>query len=215
MPAWLIPAIQGVAGLAQTIFGGSKAKKYQRQLERMESPTYNPNQGIMDYYNKALARYNVNPTETALYKRQMQDIDRGVSTGISALQDRRSGVAGASSLLRAANDARLNANVAAEQERNRRFGELGGATQLRAGEERRAFDINQMQPFERRFNLLAMRAGAANQLANTGMSNVFQGLSNLQAALYPDESRSNEGGGGRGGFYNTSYGRRYTNGWPR
>lgn len=188
----LLPLLSAGAGLVQSIIGGAKAKKYQRQLENMQSPTYNPNQGILDYYNKALARYNVNPTESALYKRQMQGIDRNVSNSIAALQDRRSATAGASSLLRAANDATLDANVAAERQRDQRFGELGGATNMKAGEERTAFDINQMQPFERKYNLLAMRAGAANELANTGLSNLFSGLQNtsITNSMYPRQRRT-------------------------
>jgi len=206
MPAWLLPAVQGVAGLAQSIFGGAKAKKYQRQLENMQSPTYSANQGILDYYNKALARYNVNPTESALYKRQMQGVDRNVSNSINALQDRRSATAGASSLLRAANDAKLDANVMAEQQRDQRFSQLGGAAEAKAGEERMAFDVNQMQPFERKFNMLAQRAGAANQLANTGISNAFGGLQNMSMI---SAMRGSGGSGGNGGFYNTKYGKLY------
>lgn len=199
-------------GLIQSIIGGIGAKKRQRELEKFNAtaPKYQANQGIMDYYNQALARYNVNPTESALYKRQMQGIDRNVSNSINALQDRRSATAGASSLLRAANDARLDANVAAEQQRDQRFSQLGGAAEAKAGEERTAFDVNQMQPFERKFNLLAQRAGAANQLANTGISNAFGGLQNLSMI---DAMR---GSSGKGGFFNTAMGNKYkkTGGWP-
>ncbi len=206
MPLPILPLISAGAGLAQAIFGGSKAKKYQKQLEGMQSPTYSANKGILDYYNQALARYNVNPTESALYKRQTRDIDRGLSTGIGALQDRRSGTAGISSLFRSANDAKLDANVAAEQQRDQRFSQLGGAAEMKAGEERTAFDINQMQPFERKFNMLAQRAGAANQLANTGLSNLFGGLQNWQMSNALKGSGSSSGGGG---FYNTKYGKLY------
>lgn len=180
MPLPLLPLISAGAGLIQSIVGGIKAGKAQKQLEKMQSPQYAQNQGILDYYNKALTRYNVSPTDSAMYKRQMNNIGRGVATGISSLQDRRSGQAGISSILRAQNDASLNAEVAAEQQKNQRFGELGQATGMKAGEDRMAFDINQQQPFERKYNLLAMKAGAANQTANAGMSNVFGGLQNLQ-----------------------------------
>lgn len=173
-----LAAIQAGAGLLQSIIGGIKAGKAQKQLEKMQSPQYAQNQGILDFYNKALTRYNVSPTDSAMYKRQMKDIDRGVATGIQTLQDRRSGTAGASSILRAANDAKLGANVAAEEERNQRFGVLGQATGMKAGEDRMAFEVNQQQPFERKYNLLSMKAGAANQTANAGLSNIFGGLQN-------------------------------------
>ena len=53
--------IGSVAGLAQSIIGGINARKTQKKLEKMQSPVYKQNQGILDYYNKALARYNVSP----------------------------------------------------------------------------------------------------------------------------------------------------------
>ncbi len=207
--AALIPSIaQGVVGLGQAIFGGKKAKKAQKQLENLKSPTYNPNSSILNYYNQALSRYNVNPTDTAMYKRQMQGIDRGVAQGITGLQDRRSGVAGLSSLLRSGNDARLDAEVAAENQRNQRFGELGQASNMKAGEERMAFDINQMQPFERKYNLLSMKAGAANQTANAGMQNMFGGLQSWGQMNMLDKyyGSGNKGGGG---FWRTKYSKLY------
>jgi len=178
MPFPLIAGLQEGAGLVQALIGGGKAKKAQKQLENLQSPTYAANKGILDYYNSALSRYGVSGADTAMYKRQQQDINRGVSTGIASLQDRRSGLGGVSSILRAANDASLNANVAAEQQRDRRFAELGGATQLKAGEEAKEFEYNKMMPFQQKYNLLSMKAGAANQTANAGLSNIFGGLQN-------------------------------------
>jgi len=166
-------AIQGVAGLAQTVGGWIQQGKATKKLEKLQSPTYNQNKSILDYYNTALNRYGVSPTDSAMYKRQSRDIERGVSQGISSLQDRRSGIAGTSSILRAANDAKLNANVAAEEQKNQRFSELGGATQLKAGEDDKAFQINQFMPFERKYNLLAAKASGGNQIMNSGLSNIF------------------------------------------
>lgn len=155
-------AIQGIAGLAQSIGGWIQQRKATKALEK--NP-YVQNQGILDYYNKALQRYNVSPTDSAMYKRNMQGIDRGVATGINALNDRRSGIAGASSILRSANDARLNADVAAEQQQNQRFGVLGQATNMKLGEDRYAFDT--------KYNLQAAKAAGGNQIFNAGLSNIF------------------------------------------
>jgi hypothetical protein len=179
MPIPLIPAAQAGAGLLQTIFGGSKARKAQKELENMQSPLYRQNQSILDFYNNALARYNVAPTDTAMYKRNMQNIDRGVATGIAGLQDRRSALAGLPSILRAASDAKLNTEVAAEQEKSNRFSQLGGAAEMKAGEDRLAYQYNELAPFERKYNLKSMKAGAANQLANAGLTNIFGGLQGM------------------------------------
>lgn len=174
---WGAIAEAGIGAL-QTVGGWIQQATAMKKLNQLKSPTYKQNQGILDYYNQALQRYNVSPTDSAMYKRQTRDIDRGVANSVAALNDRRSGIAGVSSILRAANDARLDANVAAEGEKNRRFGELGGATQLKAGEDRTAFDINEQQPFERKYNLLAMKAAGGAQIANAGISNVFGGIQN-------------------------------------
>lgn len=172
----LIPFIQAGAGLVQSIIGGGKAKKAQKQLENLQTPTYNPNQSILDYYNRALSRYNADPTSTALYKNQMKNIQRGVATGLTSLQDRRGALGGITKLVQAQNDATLNAEVAAERQRDQRFGVLGGATGMKAGEDRAAFQQNVIAPYEKKYNLLAMKAGAANATANAGLSNIFGGL---------------------------------------
>ena len=205
-PSLVASGIQAGAGLIQGLVGMIGARKRQRELENFNktAPQYQANRGIMDYYNQALARYNVQPGDSALYKRNMQNINRNLAGGMMGLQDRRSSLAGLPALLRASNDAALNTEVAAEQQRNQRFGELGGAAQMKAGEERMEFDINKMQPFERKFNLLAQRAGAANQLANTGLSNVFGGIQN-----YGMMKALGNSGSGQGGFFNTSYGKLY------
>lgn len=172
----------GVGGLVQSIVGGVKARKAQKEMEGMlrSTPKYNANQSILDYYNKALARYNVSPTDTAMYKAQQRDIGRGVATGLNYLQDRRSALAGTSSILRAANDASLNANVAAEKRRDALFGELGTAAGMKAQEQTKAFQQNELYPFEAKYNLKAQKAGAANQLVNAGLQNIWGGLQGLQ-----------------------------------
>jgi len=169
---------QGVGGLAQTVAGAIQQRSALKAINKLQSPQYKQNQSILDYYNKALSRYNVSPTDSAMYKRQMQGIDRGVAGSIAALGDRRSGIAGASSILRAANDAKLDANVAAENQQNQRFGVLGQATNMKANEDDKAFQINEYSPFERKYNLLAQKAGGGSQIANAGLSNIFGGIQN-------------------------------------
>ena len=80
---------QGVGGIAQSIIGGIQAHKARKALENLKSPTYTPNQSILDYYNKALARYNINPYQSQLYKMQNQNIQRGIAQGLNALSQGR------------------------------------------------------------------------------------------------------------------------------
>lgn len=179
MPAWVLPAIQGAAGLAQSIFGGSRASRAQKELERMQSPIYSPSQSILDYYNQAKARYSTSPYDSSLYKLQSQNIQRGVAQGLGALNDRRMAIGGISSLIQGQNDALLKAGAAAEQEQSQRFGQLGQATGMKAGEEAKMFQYNKLYPFERKSALLGAKAAGGAATMNAGLSNIFGGLSSI------------------------------------
>ena len=192
-----IGAVTAGAGLLQSFFGGRKAKKAQKELENLQSPTYNPNESVLSYYNNALQRYNVNPYNSTLYKTQQQNIGRGVNQGIGALNNRRSGLAGISSLIQGQNDSLLKAGIAAENLKDQRFSQLGGATQMKAGEDRQAFNINKMQPFERKYNLLAMKAGANARTANDGLKNIFNGLGTMAGGYQLGQGSKSSGGGGQ------------------
>jgi hypothetical protein len=192
-----IGAVTAGAGLLQSFFGGRKAKKAQKELENLQSPTYNPNESVLSYYNNALQRYNVNPYNSTLYKTQQQNIGRGVNQGIGALNNRRSGLAGISSLIQGQNDSLLKAGIAAENQKDQRFSQLGGATQMKAGEDRQAFNINKMQPFERKYNLLAMKAGANARTANDGLKNIFNGLGTMAGGYQLGQGSKSSGGGGQ------------------
>jgi hypothetical protein len=163
----IIPIIQGAIGLGQTIFGGNRAAKAERKLEGMVND-YKPNASILDYYNKALSRYNANPYTSNLYNNQMQSVNRNLTTGINSLQDRRSAIGGINALTQSANDASLRAAATAEGQQAQALSQLGGATQMKAQE--------QFKPFEMKYNLLSAKAGGGNQIMNAGLSNIFGGL---------------------------------------
>lgn len=193
---------QGIGGIAQTVIGGIQSHKAQKALERLQSPTYTPNKSIMDYYNKALQRYNTNPYQSQQYQYATQRADRNMAAGIGALNSRASAVGGISRLAALSNDAALQAGVQAEQQQNQRFGQLGQAAGMKAGEERTGFEYNQVQPFERKYNLLAAKAGGGNQIANAGLSNVFNGLQNVNDYMMVNKAYGNQdmGGGGGNGY---------------
>ena len=72
----LAPFLQAGAGLIQSIIGAGRAKKAQNELEGMESPAYTKNQGILDYFNKALSKYNTSPYESVGYKTAVNNTNR-------------------------------------------------------------------------------------------------------------------------------------------
>lgn len=187
MPIGVGTAIQGALGIGQMIGGAIGAAKGRKELSSLlkNAPQYKADEGIMGYYNQALQRAGVSPTQSALYKRQMQNIGRNTAAGLYAAQQEGGGLAAASVLARGANDAALAAETAAEQQQAQRFGALGAAAQMAAGERRRAFDINVMQPFQTKAQMAGQRASGGAQTFNIGAGNIFGAGSTLaQADLY-------------------------------
>ena len=176
----VLPFIQAGVGLAQSIIGGITARKTQKQLENLQTPSYGGSSSIMDYYNKALQRYNVNPYQSQQYQQATQQAGRSTAAGINALQSRGSAVAGIGRLAALQNEQGLRAGTIAEAEQNRRFNDVGQASQLKTQDELRQFEQNKIAPYEKKYNLLSMKAGANNQTANAGISNMFGGLSSIQ-----------------------------------
>lgn len=176
--------IQGGLGLGQMIGGAIGAAKGRRELKGLlaKAPQYTPDTGIMSYYNQALQRAGVSPTESALYKRQMQNIGRSAATGMRAALQQGEGLAAAPSISRAMSDAALAAETAAEQQQAQRFGALGSAAQMASRETQRAFDINQMQPWQIKAQMAGQRAAGGAQTFNIGAGNIFGAGSSLATA---------------------------------
>lgn len=180
--------IQAIAGAGQAIkqqqlgliqsaigfFGGKKARK---ALENQPTPTYSPVKGITDYYNQALQRYQESPYQSNLYKMQASNIARGTNTGLSALKEQGGGkmLAGLPALIQSQNDSLLKAGAAAEQQKDQRFGQLGAASQALGAEQRKAWEINQMLPYQTKRELLGQKAAGYAQMLNAGLTNYFGG----------------------------------------
>jgi hypothetical protein len=181
--------IAALAGGAQALIGGvqslfSGRKKRERELNEFskQSPLYTPNKSINDYYQQAANRYNENPYQSQQYQIGAKNIQRATAQGLGAMQDRRGGIGGASRLAEAQMSGMQNLGANAEAQRNARFGQYGQATQAKAGEDYRAFDINQMTPYNRQLQLKQMAAQAANSRFNAGLQTASSGLSNVTSA---------------------------------
>jgi len=161
---------QGVIGGIQAIVGGINARKSQRKLEGMID-SYQPNQGIMDYYTKALNRYNTNPYASAQYQNAQKNIQRSGAAAIAGATDRRAGLGMLGSIAQGQNDALGNATARAEQQQGQNLAQLGQATGMKAQEDK--------YKFEAKYNLLSQKAGAANQTANAGISYIMGGLGTI------------------------------------
>lgn len=179
MPAELLayaPSIaKGLIGGIQSIFGGGARKRAEKDLENYAN-SYQVSPGILDYYNKALARYSANPYTSQFYNNQLNQIGRNVASGINAAQDRRSGLAAITSLTRGANDALAKAGATAEQMQGQQLGQLGQAASLKNTAEQKKYDML--------YNLKAMKAGQAATRQNQGMQNLYGALGDYAKLKY-------------------------------
>lgn len=173
---WIIPLATAAYSVYSGVQANNKAKSAEKGLENMQTPKYSPNQSILDYYQKALQKYETNPTDTAEYKLQKQQIGQGTTQAIAASQDRRLGGATIPSIIQNKNNSLLKAAVAGEQQKANQFATLGHATQLRAAEDSKAFNQNVIAPFEKNYNLLAMKAAGSAQAGNAALQNAYNNL---------------------------------------
>lgn len=184
---WLIPVATAAYSIYSSARSANKAKKAEQGLEDSlkNTPQYKPNQSILDYYQTALNRYNTNPSDTREYKVASQNIKQGTVQGLKALQDRRSGLAGVPTLIANQNNSLLRAAVNAENRKAQEFGVVGQAAGMKAGEDRAAFQQNQMYPFEAKYNLLSMKAAGNRADQRQHTANTYNNLS-AAAGLYGD-----------------------------
>ena len=196
---WIIPLVTAGVSVYQAASSASKAKKAERSLEESlkNTPKYKPNQSILNYYDEALRKYNTNPSDTREYKLASQDIKQGTVQGLKALQDRRSGLAGVPTLIGNQNNSLLNAAVRSEQEKARQFGVVGQAAGMKTGEDKAAFQQNEVYPFESRYNLMSMNAAGnrADQRQNT--QNAFNNASGAASILAGGDGGGSNWGTGR------------------
>lgn len=179
MPFPLIPLITGALSLISSARAKKKANDDEKQAEDSlnNAPKYSPNRSILNFYDEALRKYETNPTDTREYKATQQGIKQGVVQGLNALRDRRSGLAGTPALITSQNNALLNAAVKSEQKKAQEFGVLGQASQMKAGEDNKAFQQNEIYPFEGKYNLLTLKTAGNRAVQRQETQNAYNNLS--------------------------------------
>lgn len=189
----IIPLITAAMSLGSSAVAKRKAKQAEKEAENMlgGSPKYKPNQSILNYYDEALRRYQTSPTDTAQYKRDKQNIKQSTVQGLSSLNKLRIG--DVSNLIQGQNNSLLKAAVNAENRKQQEFGVLGQAAGMKAGQEAKAFQQNELYPFEGKYNLMTMKAAGerANQRQST--QNAYQNLSAAAAQLAGGEDGEGKG----------------------
>ena len=199
-PAITAGTVAAAAGLAQLGVGlwNSISGKTQQddaikamQAQAKNSPLWKPDKSVNDYYQESLNRFLENPTQSAQYQLAQLNANTAAAQGINAFQNRRSAIGGIDNIGQGLNTALQNAGAGAEAQRNARFGQLGGATQMMNAENQFGFDVNKMTPYNRQFGLTQEKAAAGGQMANAGQQTAAAGLNNL-SAIYAARAKTSQ-----------------------
>jgi hypothetical protein len=168
-------------GVGQLLFSGQRKaeKDLTKQIEAI--PEYVKSPSILEYYEQARQRFGVSPTQTAMYKQQMQDIERGGATALSRLRGSRERIGGASTILDSLLRAKRGTGVAAEQEQARRFGQLGAAAQMMRGEDVMKQQRELMKQ-EQKIRQAAAKAAGRAAVQRAGFTNITGSLTDMAKA---------------------------------
>lgn len=170
--------LQSLIGAGQSIFGGKQLKKDNAALQNQVN-SFKPNQSILDYYDKALAKYDTNPYNSVSYNNATKMNNRTFASGLNSLQGYRQAGSGIAKLVQQNYDANAKAAANAEQMQNQNLAQLGTAAERKTAEDQKKFDMN--------YNLLAMKAGQSASKVNSGIANTFGGLSTIGAGYKPKD----------------------------
>jgi hypothetical protein len=174
--------VQALTGLAQTLIGGAKARRAQKALENLQTPTTTLDPAINSFYQNA----GVDPYSSGMYKMQSQNAGRSFANSVSALNSRGGNSSSIQGLLRGYNDSLLRAGVSAEQQRNQLMGQ---ATRMRASDNQRVWEVNKLMPYQKQFSLLGQKASGANQIMNAGLHNIMGGIQTGAMDLYGNKKQ--------------------------
>lgn len=167
--------LQALGGAIGGLVGLGQRRKAKKMLNSLVRPTYSiPKEILRNQKQAELSAQEGMPS--AQYNRAMQNIQRQQSNSLKAAQDRRSAMAAIAANQQAANDAMLDLDVADAQQvaANRQtLYNVGGQT---AAYRDRAFDINQMQPYNQKRNYAMSLMGAGNQNIMGGLDRVLGGV---------------------------------------
>lgn len=185
--------IIGGAGLVfggiQALSGASKARAAQKAIAGEKTPSYTPNKAINDYYQTALNRASAGPYNSVGYGVQKSQNQQGLGAGLAAATDRRSGVQNAGALTQQFANNNMKAGAQAEQEGNKAFAQLGQATSVKSGDDKFAYEQNQVAPYQKDLQLDYAKLGGANSLVSSGLSNIGSGLQTGALSVMRNQNR--------------------------
>lgn len=183
----MLPAIPALIGAGAGLFQALTAKKQQKETDleahAANAPQYAGSSSFDKYFQRAYQESNTAAQQSALYKNQINAANRALAAGLGATTATGGGQGAISKLAQGYTDAAGRAITGAEQQKERRFAQFGQAAQAKSAEDMRKFQINKMQPWETKYNLLAARAAQAAQQQQTGLQNIVGSATNLATIL--------------------------------
>ena len=182
-----IAAAAGVAnGIVSGIVGFGQRRRANKLLRGLSRPQYNiPNEVLQNQQMAKLAAGKGLPSEQ--YAQAMQNISRQQNKSLADSMDRRGGLMTIAQNQQMGNDASLNLGVASANARRQNQQALYGINNQVAGYRDKQFEINQMQPYQEKYNYGMALKGA-------GLQNILGGVDKALGGI-----AGGFGGGGMGG----------------
>lgn len=171
-----IGAVAG--GLLSGITGLIQKHKANALLSQTKRPTYSiPNEVLQ---NQKQAELNANtglPSEQ--YQQAMKNINRQQNQALQRATDRRGGLLAVAGTQQAGNDAALKLDVANAQARLNNQRTLYGVNNQVAAYRDKAFNINELQPYQQQYNYAMGLLGSGNQNLMSGIDKFSAGAGRL------------------------------------
>lgn len=183
-----------IGGLVTGITGLIQKHKANKLLAQTKRPTYAiPNEILQNQKQAELNARQGLPSEQ--YQQGMQNIARQQNAALQRATDRRGGLLAVAGTQQAGTDAALNLDVASAKQRLQNQNTLYGVNNQVAQYRDKAFQINQMQPYQQNYNYGMSLLGQGNQ-------NLLSGIDKFVAGTYKAGSGASgaTGGGGAGGL---------------
>lgn len=177
---------QGIAniggGLVSGITGFFQRRKAKKLLKNLHQPTYTiPNEVLQ---NQKMAQQAANEgMASQQYNNTMKNFRQTEADVLASARDRRSALMALPRVQQQtnANIGNLDAQDAAMRQQNQRT--LYGINSQVAGYRDKAFDINQMQPFQRDYSYAMGLLGAGNQNMLSGADKIIAGGGQLLSGV--------------------------------
>lgn len=193
-------AVQGASniagGLLSGITGFFQRRAAKRMLKGLQRPEYTIPPEILKSQKMAEQAANEGlPAQQ--YSQAMQNIQRQQSKALSSATDRRGGLMALPGLQQQSNDALLNLDVKDAQARMANQQKLYGIYGQTAGYRDRAFQTNQMEPYQEKYGYAMNLLGQGNQNLLSGADKILGGTSQLAFGGNTNSSGYGQQGGQR------------------